>query len=927
MPPGSVRRAEAFTATGSERDPHTAVRLPPAIEAFLLVLIGSANLDRKGAVEFMDYRRYSRRDQLLLFKSYLKEIVRIYKHPKRYVGPPIYNLAQYVKHREPTRVFTGSLRGDMEALFDRMRGPDRVKPAVVTEPKDFGDTTVQMDAELFEFDKAERLHKIVEGIVGNGDVSPTIVASILSGALGVAFSTRGTVSLLRSVEDHLGNAGAKPAVPPVSEAEVAAFEDDNSETALTEDELDALTQPDTATGSAGPTMPPGLSKSQRKKWRREHHLAQLEGSAAGPLPVSPAPSATPKPAPAKVEPAKTAAPNDPAPTAPPSVTSAVGNLALGTILSAPNLGNWAGKGADALEAYQRLAESEGRVVAFLDQLEQMQTADQARVLAAFHRQLHDVVLPQIYRIGTAAAESPELRALAEQDPRVHGLIKVFFDEYLQTLPSDVLKDIILDLMRAPLETTDYQSLSIVLTHLPPMAQQFFQTVSKKAGLGSFANMFKKIRDDSWEVPLDQIQRIIDEDVNKYPLSNIRLSGKAGKLFQMVYADYDNGDGTKTPVAVRVLKPGVEKLLDAERVVLRRLAAQLSAALQSKNGRGPSKRRLEELIEMLYAGLREELRIDVTVQNHNDAAERLNRQLEVNIAPFGKSNLDIYVPKAYPARPESQVMVMELVSDVPNKEILEQYYPSLPKEFMDALVQLTSEELLVTPMQAAVYPEKFAHRPGAQFGFMHGDLHSGNFLLRVPKTRTAVPRYSAALIDLGLVIRLDPDQVREIMQLCVGASYNSIPFITEALWNLRDVNAMGNVDDRQVRRARHLLETLVTEEVKELNRSGKYRGPAEWVTLVWEDLDEIALPSWLISLEQGFHALRASYDDLWDANDKEADKIRQREWLKHETRFTQTHRDLIYQYMKKRLAGRKGWGTVYWTEAKNCVSRIFGLSRN
>lgn len=862
----------------------------------------------------MDYRRYSRRDQLLLFKSYLKEIARIYKKPRQYQGPPIYNLAQYVQLVEPTRVFTGSLRGDMETLFDHMRGQDRLQSAVVVSPQQFGDSATQMDAELFEYDKASRLHQIVEGIVGNGSMSPTLVASILSGALGVAFTTRGTVSLLRSVSNQLGGE-APPAAAGVNDAEVEAYVQDNGDTALTEEELDALTAPDTA-ADAG--MPAGLTRAQKKKWRRDQRFSQLEVGS------TPTPATTPKPAATqngstslvKAEPAKPAAP---------SVASAAGNLALGAALTAPNIGNWAGKGADALEAYQRLAESESRVVDFLDQLEHMQTADQARVLAAFHRQLHDVVLPQIYRIGTAAADSPELRALAEQDPRVHGIIKVFFDEYLQLLPSDVVKDIILDLMRAPLETTDYQSLSIVLTHLPPMAQQFFQTVSKKAGLGSFAKMFKKIRDDSWEVPLDQIQRIIGEDVNKYPLKNIRLSGKAGKLFQMVYADYDNGDGTTSPVAVRVLKPGVEKLLDAERVVLRRLAAQLAGALQAKNGRGPSKRRLEELIEMIYSNLRQELRIDVTVQNQNDAAERLKREVDINIPPFGKTKLNIYVPRAYPALPESQVMVMELVEDVPSREILEQYYPTLPKEFMDALVQLTSEELLVTPMQAALNPKAFTNRPGAQDGFMHGDLHSGNFLLRVPRTRTAVPTYSAALIDFGLVSRVNPDQVREIVQLCVGASYNSVPFITEALWNLRDADAMGDSDERQVRRAHDRLISLVKDEVAELNRAGKFRSASEWVTLVWEDLDEIPLPSWLISLEQGFQALHSSYDDLWDSNDKEADKARMREWLKHETRFTEKHRTLIHNYMRKRMGSRKGWGTVYMYEAKKCVARLFGLS--
>ncbi len=716
--------------TPVDDDPLTAVRLPPAFEAMLLVLIGTANFHRPGAIELLSHKDISRRDQILRFKAFIKEMIRVYKNPKDYTGEKITSLSQFVRLVEPTRVHTGSLQGDMEALFHRMETHSLPAAVRVRNKTDFADNVALVDAELFEADKSTRLKEILRSLVGESALSPSIVGTVLTGVLGAMFTTRSGVSLVRHLSNHLNNENVETETGSLSGPSVTELPSATTQLALpapveqTPLELEATGMtPGIFTPPAEP--PPGLSSKQRRTWYQNNQARDGASKTAQPQEAS-QPKST-----AAANPVPTAPGPRPAqsPAAAPAKGMSLSSMTLGSLATTAGIGALTRGTADFLDTFHHLGENENTVLELLERLDSAETADHERILNQFHNRIHDVVLPQIYSIGTTAASSPQIQSLAETDPRVQKLIKVFFDEYLKLLPSDVIKDIILDLGRAPRDTTDYQSLGIVLKHYPPIAQQFFQTVSKMEGLGSFSAMFKKIRDDGWEVPLDQIEAIIKEDPNNYPLSNVRLSGKAGKLFQMVYADYTDESGTVTPVAVRVLKPGVEKLMEAERVILKNLAAQLSQALKQKNGSGPSARRLEQLIDMIYWNLRQELRVDVTVANQNEGAKRLSRRVEIKIEPHEKAFLNIKVPRAYPAKPGSKVMVMELVNNVTSLDKISTWYGDLPGALSDTLMDLMVDELMIKPMEASQGKKVEGDRPNPTEGFMHSYMHSGNFLFQ------------------------------------------------------------------------------------------------------------------------------------------------------------------------------------------------------
>ncbi len=831
-------------------DPRTAVRLPPAIEGMLLVLIGSANLQRPSAIEPLDHKPFPEHEQVLYFGSFLKEMVRVYESPEPYnpVGKPISTMGQYVSLIEPTRVYTGSVRGDMTQLFHLMQTDQLPRAVHVEGEAAFGkNIPLYVEKQLFDANRQERVTNLLRSVLGESAFSPTIVGTVLAGVTGALFTTRTGVSLVRALSDHVNG---EQATPEVAKSEHKA--------------------------------PAHLKGKELENWYRQNPRpkeAKTQGTAANPLSLV-------------------------------TLASVTSGVAVGPALKAT---------ADALETSHDIGKSEESLVQVLKRISESSIADQRAILKRFHDQIHSVVLGQIYGIGTAASRSPEIQGLAQSDARIQKLITVFFDEYIKLLPSDVIKNIMMDLVRAPVDTTDYHSLGIVLRHYPPIAQQFFQTVSELAGAGSISEMFKKIRDTGLEVPLDQVERIIAEDPNHYPLKNLRLTGKAGKLYQLVYADYENADGSVIPVAVRILKPGVEQLLEAERAILHKLSGQLAHALKKNDGTGPSPHRLEQLVDMIYGNLHKELRVDLTVANQNEAAARLSRRVKVEVPPHENAYLNIQVPKAFAALPGSQVMVMERVNDIVSAKEIGNWFPELPHSVSEVLMDVIAEELMTKPMANRRAKPSDTTSPRDLEGLMHVDLHSGNLLFQKPRVdrEKNSTEFHVAVVDFGLVEWLKPKQIDEIAKLAVGAGYNSSVFITEALWALRDPK-MDKWDSWNLGKAQRELESLVLAQSRELNRTKKYWGTADWVQFVWEK-EVIDFPPWLISLKQGYRAAESSHIEL--GRDP-------RSVLQQERTLTEKYRWLFARHVRN-TAGtfHAGWRPIVLAEVKSCIARVLGMSGN
>jgi hypothetical protein len=602
------------------------------------------------------------------------------------------------------------------------------------------------------------------------------------------------------------------------------------------------------------------------------------------------------------------------------VETALPATATTTAMTVPltmgGIGLIASSGADLLEEYDELVRTEGGIIQLVERIDQLDTSAQLRIISTMQRQFQTVVLPEIYSIGEAAAVEAENQGV--RDPKALRLIRLFFSEYPKLLETDAIKDIVLDILRRDLGTSELQLLGILLKHFDPIAQQFFQTVSdlNKAenledGKKDLGDLFKELRDHAWAAPYEQIAEIVKADPNNYPLEQLSLEPiNAGKLFQVHTAQWRNPDGTLTPVVVRVLKPGMAERLDLAQIRMTRLSPQIAQALKDEAGNGPTERRVRQLIQMIYQNLKKELDIPLTVRNQNRARVRYQRRMESPSRTHGTVGIEFTAPKAYPAKLGSRVMVMDRVTNVISTEKLKNYHAEMVAVLGDAVHNLFIEETLINPMRAALEDKEPA--PGEEdrrIGMLHADGHSGNLLVTVSEDENGQVTYRVYIIDFGLMAWVSPTDVENIAKLAVGASYNSTAFIVDAIWKLRDP-AMNAWKPEDIREKRDKLQKFVERKTAQLNRERKYLGPADWIKMVWFK-EIIDLPDWVVMMEQGFRALTSTYLSM----DRTPADL-----AKREAALGVDHRTLFKQYLSKVAKRHSGWRAVYTYEVGAAVGR-------
>jgi hypothetical protein len=173
-----------------------------------------------------------------------------------------------------------------------------------------------------------------------------------------------------------------------------------------------------------------------------------------------------------------------------------------------------------------------------------------------------------------------------------------------------------------------------------------------------------------------------------------------------------------------------------------------------------------------------------------------------------------------------------------------------------------------------------------------------------------------IFDYGLVVSSDnPDDLRSIALLVVGASYSSAPFIQEALWRLRDP-LMKQMDEKDAEERWQKLCKFVNQKVRELR--GQTLLVGDWARLVWEQ-EILDFPDWVVLLEQSQRAVTSSFFQLGNDDDS----------LKRiEADLAKKYRKLFLQYLGPLTKRHKGWRTIYYQEALlklgqmgNCLSYL------
>ena len=880
----------AHSKDGAEKliikiDAAKGVRMPPMVEALLLAMVGSLNFDREGAVEFYGHREYTREEALTNFRTVLVELDRLYGDIKPYTGPKIKTLEEYVALVEPSRVYTGSLRGDLEELLRRIKAGE-LKPAVKVEgDHHFDNSLVATQAAIFSSESTKRARTILAQLLGETSGNTNVATTVATGAASAIFGTALGLELLSKAADQI-DGGEKP------------------------EEAASTASPAPAAAALELEPPSHLSGKDRHKWIEQKRAEQKKAEQVA--------AATPATEPQQAY-----------------INIAVPALTAGSLASGLRGAVKLGKG------WRELFKDPSAILAFVRQLKDAPIEDLDMLLTQFHNRLGTEVLNRIYNIGTTVSSSAEFRRYAETDPRGVGLIEVLFNDYPKGLPSSIIGDMVLDFLRVDGEkVSDYQALFIVTRRFLPMATQVFQTLCAEEGMHELEVIFKALRDSGIEEPLDVVEGKVKVDPAKYPLSGMELTGKVGKLYQAVRGFFGMSGDQKKPVMTRVRRSNAAEGLQVEQVILTRLSGKLANALRNpKDGAGPSARRIEQMVRMYFWSLMRETQVELTVASQNEGAARLSRSIPVKVEPYDNARLEIGTPSTYQAAPGSTVQVMDLVQDVVSFKDMKTFHPDLLPQVGKALVDVFIEESIIKPMknwlekkkagelgalQTAGKDETEEQKSARLFlekylsGFFHGDMHSENGLHSKPQAIDGTLVYFLKLIDYGLADYIPESVVAELVQLSVGASYNSAAFIEEAIWNLRDPKMKDSYKPEQMEEKRAMLKKLVKRQVARNQKAGEFWGPAEWATLAWEK-EVIDFPPVLFFLRQAFNTLRTTYIRDYGGTAEQFNA--------QLASYAVTHRDLFYEYMSaKKSKLHSGWWPIAKFAMKDCMSYVLRFGR-
>jgi ubiquinone biosynthesis protein len=267
-----------------------------------------------------------------------------------------------------------------------------------------------------------------------------------------------------------------------------------------------------------------------------------------------------------------------------------------------------------------------------------------------------------------------------------------------------------------------------LESLGPTFIKLGQLLSTRADLLSDAHIeaLARLQDDVEAVPFDAIRRIVEEDLGAR-LSNVferfdedpMASASLGQVHHAVLRD-------GREVAVKVQRPGIRETVARDLEVLHGVARLLDEHTDAGE-----RYHFDEMIEEFERSLAREL-------DYRREAVSL-AELAENLASFDR----LMVPGYVQGLTTGRVLTMEHVEGTKVTDL-------------SGLARLDVDgDELVDELFRAYLKQMLSD------GFVHADPHPGNVLL--------TPDHKLALIDLGMVVRLEPNTREQMLRLLLAVA--------------------------------------------------------------------------------------------------------------------------------------------------------------
>lgn len=284
----------------------------------------------------------------------------------------------------------------------------------------------------------------------------------------------------------------------------------------------------------------------------------------------------------------------------------------------------------------------------------------------------------------------------------------------------------------------------VLEELGPSFVKLGQILSTRVDLFSpeWITEFSKLQDSAIALPFSELRAQLTEDLGEPP-ENIfpRLETQAlaaASLAQVHRAWLSDG----TPVVLKIRRPGIRPLVEADLRLLKRLAEIVESEAPDLRRYRP-----KEVVRQFTLSLRREL--DFSAEGRS--AERIAANFE--------AQADIVIPRIYWEWTCERLNVQDYIDGIPGRDTAALDTSGLDRVL---LAQRGSDAVLKMILED---------------GFFHADLHPGNIYF--------LPDNQIAFIDFGMVGRISEERRYQIAILLHGLVSHDAEIVSEILLDWSD----------------------------------------------------------------------------------------------------------------------------------------------
>lgn len=383
-----------------------------------------------------------------------------------------------------------------------------------------------------------------------------------------------------------------------------------------------------------------------------------------------------------------------------------------------------------------------------------------QLLMANHGVLEDAFEYQLREVREIGAEmSNQLKGTQGSEGFVM-LLSQILRQYYTRLGLSSKKQIFSQILGADLNADGVEKFSIMVQNSGPQFQKLLQVISRdfKAN-AQLTRVFKQLESSVRPVPPVLVREIMEKERANYKWISYELTPMGvGTMAQIHRGEIATEQGIQS-VAIRFIKPGIDKRVEEDRRILSEIAPILDQDPKFKAAGMPT---LSPLVDDLTKSVMDEVLLGKTMAMQIAGKEHYQQKLFYNDGVY-KTDLAVNVPSVIVKGNTQLVMVQDMSKGMPLDQLVEEWkdiLPHLKTQIAEQITTMWLEEVLF------------------RSGFYHSDLHQGNFLVSLTADQIQVD-----ILDFGMSGYIQKPTRELLLLLSIGLEALDAQMVTNALWEL------------------------------------------------------------------------------------------------------------------------------------------------